>query len=89
VTGLRVPRLAALIAIAVLVGAASAASFAESYRAGGMNDYCEDCGIRLDRHGEECGFEIDDDRAPWADRPAGWLNVGTGEFTPIDEEDDR
>ena len=54
-----------------------------------MNDYCEDCGIRLDRHGEECGFEIDDDRAPWAGRPAGWLNVGTGEFTPIDEEDDR
>jgi len=31
VTGLRIPRRIALIAIAVLVGAASAASFAESY----------------------------------------------------------
>jgi len=49
---------------------------------------CEDCGILLDRHGEECGFEIDDDRAPWAGRPAGWLNEGTGEFIPIDPGDD-
>lgn len=49
---------------------------------------CEDCGILLDRHGEDCGFEIDDDRAPWAGRPAGWLNVGTGEFTPIEPDDE-
>jgi hypothetical protein len=45
---------------------------------------CEDCGILLDRHGEECGFEIGDARAPEYGRPAGWLNPGTGEFQPVD-----
>ena len=50
-------------------------------------DYCEDCGIRLDRHGEECGFERGDTNAPEYGRPAGWLNPGTGEFTPIEGGD--
>lgn len=49
---------------------------------------CDDCGILLDRHGEECGFEIGDPNAPEYGRPAGWLNVGTGQFTPIDPDYD-
>jgi hypothetical protein len=50
-------------------------------------DLCEDCGIPLDRHGEECGSYAGD---PYSDpsygRPAGWLTEGTGEFTPIEED---
>ena len=47
-------------------------------------DLCEDCGIRLDRHGEDCGYYADDPYGnPEYGRPAGWLNVGTGQFTPI------
>ena len=55
-------------------------------------DVCEDCGIPLDKHGEECGYYADDPAGygnPHYGRPAGWLNIGTGEFTPIDPEGDR
>ena len=30
--------------------------------------------------------ETGDDRAPWAGRPAGWVNVSTGEFAPRTED---
>ncbi len=43
---------------------------------------CEDCGILLDRHGEDCGFEAGDERAPSFGRPAGWL--GPNGFVPMD-----
>lgn len=46
-------------------------------------EYCEDCGIRLDRHGEDCGFESGDTRAPSYGRPAGWLD-GAGNFALLD-----
>jgi hypothetical protein len=44
---------------------------------------CEDCGILLDRHGEECGFEFGDDRAPWAGRPVAWVD-GVGNVYPVE-----
>ncbi len=51
-------------------------------------DRCEDCGIPLDRHGEDCGYYAGDPYGnPEYGRPAGWLNAGTGEFTPIGEGD--
>jgi hypothetical protein len=45
-------------------------------------DRCEDCGISIDRHGESCGFEIGDTRAPEYGRPAGWL-TGDGKLIPL------
>lgn len=45
---------------------------------------CDDCGIALDRHGSECGFETGDTFDPGRGRPAGWLNVGTGDFWALD-----
>jgi hypothetical protein len=45
---------------------------------------CEDCGIPIDRHGEDCGYYADEEYGnPEYGRPAGWLNPGTGEFMPI------
>jgi hypothetical protein len=47
-------------------------------------DLCEDCGIPLDRHGEDCGYYADEEYGnPEYGRPAGWLNAGTGQFTPV------
>ena len=47
---------------------------------------CEDCGIPLDRHGNDCGYYADEAYGnPEYGRPAGWLNAGTGEFTPAGE----
>ena len=48
-------------------------------------DRCEDCGIPVDRHGGECGYYADEEYGnPEHGRPAGWLNPGTGEFTPME-----
>lgn len=45
---------------------------------------CEDCGIRLDRHGSECGMEIDDPRAEGYFPPAGWARPASPEEISVD-----
>jgi hypothetical protein len=45
---------------------------------------CEDCGIRLDRHGSECGMEIDDPRAEGYFPPAGWARPTSPEEINVD-----
>lgn len=45
---------------------------------------CEDCGIRLDRHGSECGMEIDDPRAEGYFPPAGWARPTSPEEVNVD-----
>ena len=45
---------------------------------------CEDCGIPLDNHGEDCGYYASDQYGnPEYGRPAGWRNPATGEVTPL------
>jgi hypothetical protein len=48
-------------------------------------DVCEDCGVRLDRHGGECGYEVGDDASGYFEPPV-WVSTASRGTTEEDRE---